>query len=143
MAVTIRRLSGPPGRPWRAGAALLFRVTTERGQAADQFRLPGQEDRVDPLRCPCDLCELGAVCDQGRVELELGGEGVAIGLELVLQRELLHAERLVIRVALAPGQRLRIAGKTGAHGDGERGCETGVPADRNERRVGKEGRSRW
>src|SRR5574344_2000422 len=44
---------------------------------AQQLGLPGQEQLVEFLGLACELCELRAVGDQRRLQLELGGDTVA------------------------------------------------------------------
>src|SRR5471032_2509138 len=55
----------------------------QRGDVAQQIRLPGQENGVELARLPGDLRERGTIGDQGRFDAELFGDPVAVLLDPV------------------------------------------------------------
>ena len=87
--------------------------------------MPGQEEVGDFVRRAGDLGELGAVGDECRVQLDTGGDAIAIGFQAVLQGKFVGGEGLVIGVASAAAwQGVRVAGEAGF----ERGKEAGGEA---------------
>jgi len=99
----------------------------ERGDVAEQVGLPWEQEVVELVGCAGDLREHGAVCDQRGLDAKFFRNGVAVGLDAVLQLDLGLRERNVVGIAArAARERLRVAGQAGVQGLGERRKKAGV-----------------
>ncbi len=71
---------------------------------AEQASLPGKEHITQLGGSAGDLGELSAIGNQGRLDLELLGDAIAVGADAILQLDLGLGERDVVGVAAGPAR---------------------------------------